>query len=307
MMKKAIWAVLTAFLMITTVDAVKVAVVADNGAGGISKNCYDADDGAGMDLLCDKSSYECSDFGFGEFVTSIGGFECTWSAENPHWWALFKNGVTSMVGISEIKAKEGLLIGWRCGTGEKPEGGLKFCDVCECAGGSSGDKRVFIPKIMKYTQDPEAVAPGDTVRFRFEDNKTGTPVRGATLEVYTGLVGVTTPMMSTISNYTGDAQLSLDKAGTYTVLVSGTEYPQAYITIDVSTTTTTSTSTTSSSTTTTYKPPPHFLEKTTTTSSTTESTTSSTVGEPAFIGDAVAAQEPQGQGLVRWLMSLVGI
>ncbi|MFH0861598.1 MAG: hypothetical protein V1875_01075 [Candidatus Altiarchaeota archaeon] len=292
--------------MITTVDAVKVAVVADNGAGGISKNCYDADDGAGMDLLCDKSSYECSDFGFGKFVTAINGFECTYSTENPHWWALFKNGATSMVGISEIKAKGGLLIGWRCGFGEKPEGDLKFCDVCECAGGSSVDTRVFIPKIMRYAQDPEAVAPGDTVRFRFEDNKTDAPVRDATLEVYTGLVGVTMPMVSTKSNYTGEAELPFEKAGIYTVLVSGTDYPQAYITIDVSTTTTTSTSTTSSSTTTTYLPPPHFLDKTTTTSSTIGTTTSSTLPEPAVIGDAVAAEEPQGQGLFQWLMGLIG-
>jgi hypothetical protein len=185
-----------------------------------------------------------------------------------------------------------------------------FDRICSAngEGGASDDKRLFFPKIMNTVMLPADPHPDEPIYFNLTDNRTGYPVRKAVIGVYSGVVAVTSPFITAETNYTGEASITINKRGIYTVSISGTPYPNENLQLNVTaTTTTTSTTTTSTTSTTTSTTiltgPEHFINRLTT--STTS--TSTTEPGPAITGAAVAdaGQDDEG-GIIGWLKSVIG-
>ncbi|MBD3417176.1 MAG: hypothetical protein GF416_08605 [Candidatus Altiarchaeales archaeon] len=289
--------------------AARVGVVADNGEGRITEACYEVGEGEPLDFLCDKPNYRCDDYGWGKMVTHIDGDDCPWVPDSK-WWALFKDGKSSMVGISDITAEDGTLIGWRCGQGEEPESTATFCDICGCGGGLA---KVILP-VMGMAVAPEAPTVDERITIKLTDEKSDKPVRNAVVEVFDGVAGVTAPLFEGDTGNTGEVEFSIDEPGEYTIRVTGTKYEHEYQTLKVddtttttttsSTTTTSTTATTTTSTTTTYNPPRHFLLKETTT--TLKPTTTTSEEEPKIIGNAIEPQPKKNGGLIAWILSFFG-
>ncbi|MBU0761780.1 MAG: carboxypeptidase-like regulatory domain-containing protein [Candidatus Altiarchaeota archaeon] len=246
-------------------DAARVGVVIDDGTD-IAKKCYDLDDGEGMDALCSKSGNTC-DYSWGApFITRLNGVTCSTqgTCDDPVWgsyptyWSIYQDGSYSMVGISDITAEDEMVLGFACGCGDAPSQSADFCDICECKKG----KR--IPKIMGYSILPSSgkknnstasdveITEDTPFEVRLIDNKTGKPIRNAVVDVLHGTPGISAPIDSVKTEKNGLAVFTLEK-GSYTVRITGTQYPHTYIDVSVleETTTTTSTSTTLATTTTT--------------------------------------------------------
>jgi hypothetical protein len=302
---------ITVFMVLSlalAADAARVAVIVDTGSA-VSSRCHDAGDGSRMDFLCDTSYYECDDFGWGAFVTHINGHECSWSPENQQWWALYRNGQSSWLGISEIPAEDGLLIGWRCGGGEAPDSDLAFCDICGCESGGRGKR---IPRILDIKVSPDNPTTEDKIRVNLSDRESGTPLGNARGDVYSSgsFPGVNKPLRTLYSDKDGLLEFRVAQPGLYKIRFSETTYyPHEEILVNVSQTTTTTTSTSTStststttitSTSTTILLPEHILH-------TIEPTTTSTTPEkePLIVGKAVAASSESPTGFFEWLWSLL--
>jgi hypothetical protein len=275
------------------------------------------------DFVCDESGFACSDFGgtLGKGICGIGSTGCPSDncfCDSSYWgFSTKKTGGWQFSfndGMSSIPIKDGMVLGfrWSSNWGEVPNSSLKFCDICECVGGG---KHVHIPKIMGMAILPAEPNPDEPVVIQLKDNKTGWPISGASITIYSGEVGVTPPLLSVESDSSGDVEFILNKTGKFTVEISGTEYPHEYVIIDVtpattSTTTSTTETTTTSTTTTTYKMPEHFIIKDSTT--TTVEPTTTTLDLPAFTGAAAATPvEPPNEGgllggLMTWISELIG-
>jgi len=179
---------------------------------------------------------------------------------------------------------------------------LSFSEICSSSGAG---KAVHITRIIDIDISPKELYAGGQLVIALEDNKTNKPVWGATVEIYDGLPGITSPILHNESDRDGVAQFTIEKPGEYTLWVSGADYPHEKRILNVTAATTTTTTTTSTSSTTTL--PSHIrIEETTTT--TVHETTTTSLEEPKITAAAVA-QEPQRTegGILAWIMSLFGL
>jgi hypothetical protein len=322
-LKKAIYAILTLVLMASAGSAAKVALVVDFPDNTTYTGCLTVENGSsGFDVL--NAAPVSPTWGgphpiYGHSLCKINGFGteanaggCEWGAESWAYWAI-KSGGSSWTSIpvghdggedcwnrdpsswdGHYCAVDGDVVGYVFGaydpiTYAAPamRSHPTFSSVCAAEGGSG--RHAFVPKVLGMAVYPQVPSPDAPIILQLKDNKTGRPVKGADIEVYDEVAGVTRPLAAFVSNRSGEAVFSISRPGEYLVSITGTAYPHRYVKISVeetTTTTTTSTTTTTASTSTTASLPGHFLGGGET------PTTTLTLPPPEVTGMA-AAQEPE--------------
>ena len=313
--KRQILGILALLVLAGAASAAKVGLVIEFPDNTTHTECVDVENETdGYALLQESSlSLEFDDYGSsGHFIRCIRGL-CTAKVGPGDWdyayWTRYDRlagrsswswSTGSLDGASQpYFAEEGDTLGFVYGVSGSMTSKKSFNDICYPK--EEGGGHVFIPKILGMAVLPAEPAVGDEVRLWFRDNKTERPVRGAVVDVFDGVVGISTPIATAQSNYTGEVAFTFNRTGRFVLSVTGTSYPHEYVEVNVTaaTTTTSTTSTTTTSTTTTvYIAPRHFLEGATTS---TVKTTTTTQEEPAIIGMASATEE-QDKGLFDSLM-----
>jgi len=342
-MNKKVVLGLVLLALASSADAANVGLVIEYEDGQVYTECIDIEDGAdGYELLREADiSFSFDNFGdMGHFVKKIDGIGTESISGAPCWeskyWSRFdmKTGsssfspsFSSLDGISDpYSAEDGDVMAWAYGysnfcTFDSPslEASPDFEQIC--LGGSKRIPRVIGMSIVQTDAITERLlgdAPameghvGDLIYdgmpfdITLIEERNGKPIKGGSVEVFSGVPGISAPIASGFTDARGIASFTLD-VGEYTVRVSANKYPHKYMDIMVVPTTTTTTVTTittttmKQTTTTAYVPPAHFLDKKT---MTTAKPTTTTIKEepPAVIGAAVApvvdakAAKPEDEG-----------
>jgi hypothetical protein len=325
---KRLFSIFLVFFMVSGFAAADVAFVIDDGSD-VSTKCLTVEDGASMELICSQPGNSC-DYSWGSpFITRLDGVDCSSGGmcEDPVWgdypryWSIYVDGSFSMVGISDIAARDGMVLGFRCGCGEAPSATPGFCEICKCTGGRRA------PKIMGYAiyspkenEVSEALVKGEPFEIKLFDNKTGHPIGYADVEVFDNLWAIGAPLASGKTNRDGRVSLTVEDAGDHIIRIAGSQYPHKYIEASFSQETTTTlpqTTTLAASTTVTT------LSQTTTTTTTlnlpkhldfkdlkdeASENPDENPNPPKAVGLAAYEVEPaKDLGLLGWFLNLLGL